>query len=190
MPLEWVPDTKWSYSSGTTNIVAGILKKASGGSLQSHYDYVQDRLFGPLGISSAILETDANGTFIGSSYSYLSARDWALLGQFCLQNGAWNDEQLLPQNWITYVTTPTLTNPGNDYGAHFWLNAVPVDESQPQAWATLPADAYFMSGFQGQFVAVIPSSDLVVVRLGFTSGRDDGVEDLIRGAIALVEQNR
>lgn len=190
MPLEAAPDTKWSYSSGTSNIVAGILKGAAGGSLQSHYDFVQERLFGPLGITSAILETDANGTFIGSSYSYLSARDWARLGQFCLQNGAWNGNQLLPENWITYVTTPTHTNPGNDYGAHFWLNAAPVDKSQPRAWATLPTDAYFMSGFQGQFVAVVPSSDLVVVRLGFTSGRDDGVEDLIRGAITLVEQNR
>lgn len=188
MPLEASPDMKWSYSSGTSNIVAGILKETSGGSLQSHYDYVHERLFGPLGITSAILETDPNGTFIGSSYSYLSAMDWARLGQFCLQNGAWNGKQLLPQNWVTYVTTPTHTNPGNDYGAHFWLNAAPVDKSQPRAWATLPTDAYFMSGFQGQFVAVVPSSNLVVVRLGFTSGRDDGVEDLIRGAIALVEQ--
>lgn len=190
MPLEAEPDTKWSYSSGTSNIVAGILKDASGGNLQSHYDYVHERLFEPLGISSAILETDAAGTFIGSSYSYLTARDWARLGQFCLQDGAWNGEQLLPQNWITYVTTPTHTNPGNDYGAHFWLNAAPEGESQPHAWATLPTDAYFMSGFQGQFVAVVPSADLVVVRLGFTSGVDNGVEDLIRGAIALIGQTQ
>lgn len=189
MPLEAAPDTKWAYSSGTSNIVAGILKDASGGKLQSHYDYVHERLFGPLGITSAILESDAVGTFIGSSYSYLTARDWARLGQFCLQDGAWNGEQLLPQDWMAYVTTPTHTNPGNDYGAHFWLNAAPDDENQQRAWATLPTDAYFMSGFQGQFVAVVPSVDLVVVRLGFTSGVDHGVEDLIRGSIALVGQN-
>jgi CubicO group peptidase (beta-lactamase class C family) len=186
MPLDVEPDTKWSYSSGTSNIVSGILKEASGGSLQSNYDYVQERLFGPLGITSAILETDANGTFIGSSYTYMTARDWARLGQFCLQNGAWEGQQLLPPDWIRYSTTPTHTNPGNDYGAHFWLNATPNDDSRPPAWATLPTDAYFMSGFQGQFVAVIPSSDLVVVRLGFASGRDNGVEALIRGAIQLV----
>lgn len=184
IPLEADPDTKWAYSSGTTNIVAGILKRTSGGSLQSHFDYVQSRLFDPLGITSAILETDADGTFIGSSYAYLSARDWARLGQFCLQNGAWNGDQLLPGNWMAYSTAPTHTNPGNDYGAHFWLNGDPED-GNPRAWPKLPTDAYFMSGFQGQFVAVIPSSDLVVVRLGFTSGGDNGVEDLIAGAIAM-----
>lgn len=187
MPLEADPDTRWSYSSGTSNIVAGILKQASGGSLQSHYDYMHQKLFGPLGITSAILETDADGTFIGSSYSYLTAQDWARLGQFCLQDGAWNGQQLLPQGWMTYVTTPTQTNTGNDYGAHFWLNVDPMDGGQPRAWPTLPTDTYFMSGFQGQIVAVVPSSDLVVVRLGFTSGPDNGVEELIRGAITLVE---
>jgi CubicO group peptidase (beta-lactamase class C family) len=189
MPLEAAPDTRWAYSSGTSNIIAGILKRTSGGSLQTHFDYVQTRLFTPLGITSAILETDTEGTFIGSSYSYLNARDWARLGQFCLQNGAWNGVQLLPKDWIAYSTAPTYTNPGNDYGAHFWLNGDPEDESKGRAWPDLPTDAYFMSGFQGQFVAVVPSADLVVVRLGFSSGDDDGVEALIAGAIALVSNS-
>lgn len=184
LPLEADPDTKWSYSSGTSNIVSGILKNAAGGTLQNHYDYINTRLFSPLGITSGIMETDADGTFIGSSYSYQTARDWARLGQFCLQNGAWNGQQLLPENWITYVTTPTHTHPGNNYGAHFWLNRAPEDGSE-RAWPSLPEDTFFFSGFQGQFVAIVPSEELVVVRLGFTWRENHGAEDLIAGAIQL-----
>ena len=91
LPLEYAPDTHWSYSSGTTNIISLIVKNAVGGSLQDYYNFVQNRLFRPLNISTATVEIDAGGTYIGSSYSYLSARDWARLGQFALQNGRWEN---------------------------------------------------------------------------------------------------
>ena len=188
-PLMAEPGEVWSYSSGTTNILSSIIRQTLGGGLQDYYDFTRDRLFNPLGIKSAVLEVDANGTFIGSSYGYASARDWARLGQFCLQNGNWQGEQLLPEDWITYSTTPTANNPSNDYGAQFWLNVQPEDRQRRRAWPLLPTDAFFFSGYQGQFVAVVPSSSLVVVRLGFTPRGNHGTQELIAGVIELLHQS-
>jgi len=185
--LEYPIDSHWSYSSGTTNIISAIIKERVGGSFQFYYEFAQQRLFRPLGIESAVLETDASGVFIGSSYMYLTARDWAKLGQLCLQNGQWDGRQILSSDWIKYVTTPTKTSPLNNYGAHFWLNNDPYDKTIDRHWPSLPIDLYYMSGFQGQTVAIIPSKELIVVRLGFTaSGVDRGTEKLIHDVIELL----
>ncbi len=185
--LEYPIDSHWSYASGTTNIISAIIKEKVGGSFQFYYEFAQQRLFRPLGIESAILEMDASGVFIGSSYLYLTARDWAKLGQLCLQNGQWDGRQIFPNDWIKYVTTPTKTSSLNNYGAHFWLNNDPDDKTIDRHWPSLPTDLYYMSGFQGQTVAIIPSKELIVVRLGFTaSGVDRGTEKLIRDVIALL----
>ncbi|MEM1035597.1 MAG: serine hydrolase [Pseudomonadota bacterium] len=183
-PLLGPPDTIWSYSSGTTNIVSGIIKRSVGGSLQDHYEFTQQRLFRPLNISTATFEADASGTFIGSSYLYASARDWARLGQFCLQDGAWNGEQILPEGWMSYLVTPSETTPANQYGAHFWLNRASDTPSEDRIYPNLPEDAYHMGGFQGQRVLVIPSEDLVIARFGFTPERNHGVGDLAEAVIA------
>jgi CubicO group peptidase (beta-lactamase class C family) len=182
-PLLVAPDNLWSYSSGTSNILSGIVKRTVGGDFQDYYDYTQQRLFLPLGIHSAALETDNNGTFIGSSYMYASARDWARLGQLCLQDGQWQGNRLLPEGWLVYSTTPTPNNPKNNYGAHFWLNADPED-GQQRTWPSLPVDTYSMNGYQGQHVIIVPSRNLVVVRLGFSGGTNRGVEALVAGVIA------
>jgi len=118
---------------------------------------------------------------------YASARDWARLGQFCLQGGQWQGQQLLPGDWLRYSTTPTPTNPKNNYGAHFWLNADPVDGQQQRTWPSLPADTFSMNGFQGQRVVIVPSMDLVVVRLGFSGGKKRGIEQLVAGLIDVIE---
>ena len=183
-PLIGPPDTIWSYSSGTTNIVSAIVKRSVGDSLQYYYAFSQQRLFRPLGISSATFEADASGNFIGSSYLYASARDWARLGQFCLQDGIWNGEALLPEGWIEYVTTPTPTTSGNEHGAHFWLNRSPDDPDRDRLFPKLPEDAYYMGGFQGQLVLVIPSEKLVITRFGFTPARNHGVEEMAAEIIA------
>lgn len=182
-PLVAEPGTLWAYSSGTSNILSGIIRRTIGGYMQDYYKFTQENLFLPLGIRTATLETDNNGTFVGSSFMYASARDWARLGQFCLQDGWWQGEQLLPEGWMKYSTTPTPSNPRNNFGAHFWLNADPEDKSQQKTWPDLPADAYSMNGFQGQRVIIIPSKDMVVVRLGFSSNTDRGLEPLVAGLI-------
>ena len=185
-PLLAEPDSLWYYSSGTSNILSGIVRLTVDGDPQQYYDFAQQRLFNPLGIYTAAIETDYNGTFIGSSYMYASARDWARLGQFCLQNGRWQGQQLLPADWLQYSTSPTPTNPRNNYGAHFWLNADPADERQERTWPSLPADTYSMNGFQGQRVVIVPSKDLVVVRLGFSGGKKRGIEQLVAGVIDIL----
>jgi len=186
-PLLAEPDSLWSYSSGTSNILSGIIRRTVGGDLQHYYDFVQQRLFLPLGIFSASIEPDYSGTFIGSSFMYANARDWARLGQFCLQQGRWQGEQLLPEDWLRYSTTPTPTNPKNNYGAHFWLNANPVDKQQQRTWPSLPPDTFSMNGFQGQRVVIVPSEGLVVVRLGFSGGKKRGIEQLVAGLIEAIK---
>ena len=185
-PLLAEPDSLWAYSSGTSNIISGIIKRTVGGNFQDYFDFTQQRLFLPLGIHSAALETDDNGTFIGSSFMYASARDWARLGQFCLQGGQWQGEQLLPADWLSYSTTPTPNNLLNSYGAHFWLNADPEDKQLKRSWPSLPADTFSMNGYQGQRVVIIPSKDLVVVRLGFSAGKKRGIEQLVAGVIEVL----
>ena len=185
-PLLTEPDRLWAYSSGTSNIISGIIKRTVGGSFQDYFNFPQQRLFLPLGIHSAAIETDDNGTFIGSSFMYASAHDWARLGQFCLQGGQWQGEQLLPENWLSYSTTPTPNNPLNNYGAHFWLNADPDDSQQQRSWPSLPADTFSMNGYQGQRVVIVPSKDLVVVRLGFSAGSKRGIEQLVAGVIEVL----
>jgi len=111
------------------------------------------------------MELDADNNYIMSSYAYMTARDWAKLGQFWLQNGKWKEEQILPSDWIGYSTT---TGHGINaiYGAHFWLN----DDSF--LYSDVPADMYAARGFQGQHVVVIPSLELIIVRFGL----DEGIE--------------
>lgn len=189
-PLVAEPGSVWSYSSGTSNILSGVVRWIVGGYLQQYYEFTQKRLFLPLGIHTATLETDNNGTFVGSSFMYASARDWARLGQFCLQGGRWRGQELLPEGWIKYSTTPTPNNPLNNYGAHFWLNADPKDSTLKRTWPSLPPDTYSMNGFQGQRVIIIPSKELVVVRLGFSDGPDRGIEQLVSGVIDIVAPDR
>jgi len=191
-PLKYKPDEKWAYSSGTTNIVSGIIRRQFEGDDQAYRNFPQKRLFNPLSISTAVIETDPSGTFIGSSYMYASARDWAKLGQLMLQQGVWQGENILTREWVDYSISATKTNLDNSYAAQFWLNAEPQQSStvghKASKWPNVPHDAYYMGGFQGQVVVVIPSKDLVIVRLGFTKpGTDKGIEALLEEAIKSVD---
>jgi CubicO group peptidase (beta-lactamase class C family) len=161
-PLQHSPGEKWSYSSGTTNILARILRQ----SFTSENDYLQfprERLFGPLGMQSAVFEPDAAGIFVGSSYVYASARDWARFGLFYLQDGVWEGKHLLPESWVADSVKPTCGAPYSAYGWQIWLK---LDESGLEG--PFPEDAFYMQGHDGQVVAIVPSLDLVIVRLGFT----------------------
>lgn len=188
MGMAGPPNSIWSYSSGTSNILAAVMTEAAGGTAQSIYDFAHTRLFAPLGIRTAVFEMDTSGKPVGSSYLHASARDWARLGQLCLQNGSWNGKQLLPPDWLSYSTEPTPTDPANGYGAHFWLNRQPADPSLPRAMPEVPEDAYFMNGYQGQRLVVVPSAELVIVRLGFTPGGNHGVESLTASILSALGQ--
>lgn len=167
-PLAYEPDTHWSYSSGTTNIVARVVRDVVAAAGENPFAYPRRALFDPLGMASAVIEPDASGAFVGSSFSYATARDWARLGQLFLQDGVWNGERLLPEGWVAYSTTPTPASPRGRYGAHFWLNAGDDGDGANRPSPEVPADTYFMSGFEGQCVAIVPSRRVVAVRLGMT----------------------
>jgi CubicO group peptidase (beta-lactamase class C family) len=166
-PLGHEPGTLWYYSSGTTNILARIFRDSVGGTLAAAQDFASNRLFEPLGITSMVLESDASGSPVGSSFSYATARDWARLGQFWLQDGQWNGVRLLPKGWMQWSTSSAPAAKMGQYGAQFWLNA--GLEGEHRAFPGLPASMYFAHGFNSQIVAVFPEQELVVVRLGFTT---------------------
>ena len=164
-------DQKWYYSSGTSNILSAIIRSQFD-DYNKYLLFPYSALFDKLGMKTAVLETDANGTFVGSSLMYASARDWAKFGQLYLQDGVWNGERILPEGWVTYSRTRTPNNePYGHYTAHFWRNAKEDLETDPQGtykWAGVPDDAFYASGYEGQTVMIIPSLDLVIVRLGLT----------------------
>ena len=161
------PGEKFRYSSGTAVLLSRIWMDRLGDS-QTAFDYPRDALFRPLGMSSAILEADARGTFAGSSYLYATAHDWARFGQFLLQDGVWNGQRLLPEGFVATMRTPTETSGGKYTQAQAWLAA---PGGQTSAQSGLPEDTFWLEGHDGQSVAIVPSAGLVVVRMGLTPSR-------------------
>jgi len=157
------PGTHWDYSSGTTNILARVMRNVLPAS--EYAAFPRRALFDRIGMSSAVLETDAAGTFVGSSYMYATARDWARFGVLYLQDGVWNGERVLPEKWVKYSFSPAPADRAHQYGAHFWLQ---VPEGYAGADPRLPVSAFHAAGHEGQFVTIVPSRALVIVRLGLT----------------------
>ena len=180
-PLAAPPESVWSYSSGTSNLVARSVRDAFGGELGALVRFARERLFDPAGMTSALFEPDASGTFIGSSFVFMTARDWARFGELFRRDGVWNGRRLLPEGWVRYATTPTPRAPLGRYGAHWWLDAGEPGAPERRAWPALPTDTYAARGHSGQWVVVVPSARLVVVRLGLTfpDVEDDGTQELV-----------
>jgi len=166
-PLGYEPGTRWYYSSGTTNILARIVGDMVGGTAAAVHDFTLHRLYEPLGITTMVLEPDASGTPVGSSFSYATARDWARLGQFWLQDGVWQGQRLLPAGWMDWSTDAAPASSMGEYGAQFWLNKGAPGHGLPSP--ELPESMFMAHGFNGQSVVVFPDQDTVVVRLGFTT---------------------
>ncbi|XOV88030.1 MAG: serine hydrolase domain-containing protein [Pseudomonadota bacterium] len=181
-PLEHAPDSHWSYSSGTTNIISMILRSRFA-SQQSYFNFPRERLFNPLGMASAVIEPDAAGVFVGSSYMYATPRDWAKIGLLLLQDGVWNGQRLLPAGWVDYTLTPANAAPRGRYGAQIWLNAGTAADPADLPDETLPPSTYYLSGFEGQNVVVIPEHELIVVRMGLTSRGPSPVWNLVRDVL-------
>lgn len=149
------PGTYWSYASGTSNIVARIAGDAAGGGEDGMRAFLSERLFAPLGMTSAKPRFDPAGTFIGSSYVFCTARDFARFGLLYLRDGVWDGVRLLPGGWVDHARTETPASIGR-YGAHWWL-------------ALDGSGIFTANGFQGQHIVVDPSRDLVLVRLGVST---------------------
>ncbi|KQN52956.1 serine hydrolase [Pseudomonas sp. Leaf48] len=160
------PGHAFRYSSGDSNLLAAALKNMVGPS--RYADYPWTALFEPLGIRHAVWETDATGTFVASSYAYLTARDLARIGLLMARDGRWGDRQLLPRDWVAFNREPFARfQPGQDEavpGGHWWLNRAVGGASQP--WPDAPADTFAALGHWGQAMYVIPGEKLVIVRYG------------------------
>ncbi|MGB5748253.1 MAG: serine hydrolase [Desulfobacterales bacterium] len=184
-PLETEPDTKWYYSSGTANIVARIVRQAIEKEDDYYYRFIYDELFDKIGMYSALIEPDSSGTFVGSSYTFATPRDWARFGLLYLQDGVWQGERMFPEGWVKYTTTPTPKAPRGEYGAHTWLNAGSASDPEDRRWPGAPRDAFAALGFQEQKVIVIPSRKLVLVRFGATSDRQTwNTDEFIKNILA------
>ncbi len=173
------PGTVRQYSSGTTNILCDLLHDRTG----LGPDIADRLLFRPIGMRSAVLEADASGGSVCSSYLWATPRDWARFGQFTLDDGEVGGRRLLPAGWMAYATSvvPAAGEP-EPYGAQWWVND--AGDGTPLRFPALPADAYWASGHDGQYVVVVPSTDLVVVRMGFSPGGSIdslGVDTLVGG---------
>ena len=183
-PLDADPGTRWAFSSGTTNIVSRLIRDLHGEALHDYLSFPYRALFDRIGMRSAVLETDASGTFVGSHFLYATARDWARLGLLFLKNGVWRGERLLPEDWVRYSVTPAPGSNGR-FGAHFWLKVPEFMRPSGAPRQALPSDAFYSLGFGGQMIAVIPSRDLVLFRSGI--GRYRGAWDPERFVAGFLE---
>jgi CubicO group peptidase (beta-lactamase class C family) len=166
-PLAHPVGENWSYSSGTALILSRIAQDSAGEDLAG---FINARLFAPLGITSATIERDEHGTLVGSSYMYATARDWARYGQFLLQEGVWQGHGLLPSGYVAMMATPVIASAGQYGQGQTWLwgSDAATPGVNPDAAFGIPADTMWMSGHDGQNVAIIKSRQLVIVRLGLT----------------------
>jgi CubicO group peptidase (beta-lactamase class C family) len=158
------PGTNWDYENYDTLLAIYAMKRELGDE-RTYREYPRRALLDKIGMRNTLVSVDRFGDFILSSQVYTNARDLARFGMLYLQNGVWNDERLISQDWVDFVRTPApaTSSRGNFYGGQFWL--VPDDR------ADVPQDAYSTSGNRGQFVVIVPSHDLVIVRRGLDYGR-------------------
>ena len=176
-PAQWPPNTVGRYRNSDPLTLAHLVRKAA---LARHEDYLsfpQKLLFDKIGVSRMTLETDASGGFLGQGYELAPARDWARIAMLYLQDGVWNGERLLPSGFLDFVRTPAPAWSRQLYGGMFWLNRTKV--------FPVPDDAFYMAGVGGQYTIIIPTHDLIVVRMGHYKGAAEGAKALNR-ALALL----
>ena len=169
-PLRDTPGTTYQYSTGDATLLTGILTKVFAEDYGEAFAW--DLLFEPLGITSAVLERDPAGALIGGSYFYATPRDLARFGYFYLNNGCWENEQILPETWVASSTSLNDVMDGKKIDADpdwiqgwmWWLNITDEAKGLEAPWPDLPATAFGASGHWGQSINVFPSLDMVVVR--------------------------
>lgn len=181
--LTSAPGTVFSYSTGTPNIAMLRMKQLLGGH-QALYDYYQQRLFAPLGIRNGVVEPDATGTPVGGARGILRPVDWLRLGQLVAQGGQWNGQTLINADAMRFLVA---ASPASDqYGGYIWRQ--PATEIPAALRARLPADLVWFAGHMGQFVVIVPSRNLVVLRLGVSFSKDASREAVFAAVADLVEQ--
>jgi CubicO group peptidase (beta-lactamase class C family) len=170
-PLAHPVGSHFNYASGSSVLLARLWQQALPGDALA---WPRKALFEPLGMRSAVMEADARGTFVGSSYMYATGRDWARFALLLLQGGQWNGQALLPADWVLRMRTPSKAAPADYTEAQMWLHgprAGTPEGQNPDAGFQLPPDTVWMNGHDGQAIAIVPSRQLAVVRLGLTPAK-------------------
>jgi CubicO group peptidase (beta-lactamase class C family) len=175
------PGQSWAYSGGSYEIVSRVMRRVLTQRHKAYAAFPYSQLFQKLGMTSAVLEASPDGTYLLSAFALATARDWARLGQFILSEAQGRESGLLPSGWIEQSVAVTKL-PGNDasprYGAAFWSNSL---------GAELPPDTFYLGGLQGQFLVIVPSKNLVVVRLGSTPEDGDwSIKPIMTGLLKVL----
>ena len=181
-PLQWPPNTVGRYHNTDPVLVNYLIRLAVEKRGEEYLSFPRRALFDRIGMRTMVVETDPYGNFLLQGYEFASARDWARLGNLYLQDGVWNGDRILPEGWSKFVSTLAPAWEADKrpiYGGFFWLNG---DGGYP-----VPKDAYFMSGAGGQTTMIIPSHDLVVVRLGHYKGSTPGGASFRKALAILME---
>lgn len=161
-PLKYRPGSYFTYSNSTTNVISGIVGRTIGGGERGVRDFLNKTLFEPLNIRSAVLGFDDAGTLVGSTYSAMTARDFARFGLLYARGGMSPKGRVLSEKWVRFVSTPGAASAGS-YGGQFWIGPW---STKPSVVASWPADGFSMRGFHGQLVMMSPQRKLVIVILG------------------------
>lgn len=181
-PQQWPPNTVGRYRNTDPVLTNYLVRLAVEKRGEEYLSFPQRQLWDKIGVRSMIMETDPYGNFLTQGYEFMSGRDWARLGNLYLQDGVWNGQRLLPEGYVKFVSTVAPAWEADKrmvYGGFFWVNgagAFPV-----------PKEAYYMAGAGGQTVLMIPSHDLVVVRIGHFKGQGPGGEAFRRALALLME---
>ncbi len=162
VPLEAPPGTRWAYSTGTTQLLARLVVDRAG---EDWRTFTARELNEPLGMHSLVVEADRAGTPLVGAFVWASAQDWARLGLLYLRDGLWEGRRILPPGWVDFTRTPAAVANNGTYGAHVWLSGTPGPE-QDANFGPRGFDSFEMNGNAGEMVVIVPSHDLVVVRLG------------------------
>ncbi len=176
------PGTFFNYSSGNSNILARIIRQTVGEKEYASYPF--KALFYKLGMFHTLPEPDASGTYVGSSYIMATARDYARFGLLYYNDGVWNDEIILPEGWVKQTVTPPASNTLKNYGYQFWLNGYDKDHPTQIKYPDVPRDMFYCDGFGYQYIYIIPSKKLVVVRLGLTLDKSFDENAFLKNIVA------
>ena len=182
--LQRRPGKLFYYSSGNVNILSKILRDKLGD--QNYYTFPYQNLFYKLGMYHSTLEPDASGTFVGSSYMYATARDWARFGLLYYNSGIIGTDTLIANNYYSQSIAPSPSAKLGQYGFLFWLNRGETGKPQNRKLHHVPTDAFYADGFEGQIICIIPSKNLIVVRLGLNPGGGFNADELVSSIIRTI----
>jgi CubicO group peptidase (beta-lactamase class C family) len=183
--LAHIPGTMFNYSSGNSNILSRIIWQTIGEKDYAAYPF--NALFYKIGMYNTLIEPDASGTYVNSSYINATARDFARFGLLYYNDGVWNGERILPEGWVKQTITAPAANKNKNYGYQFWLNGIHGDNPLQRLYPDAPADMFYCDGYAYQEIYIIPSKKLVVVRLGLTLDKSFDENVFLKSIIGIIK---